>query len=139
MRRRAFLGTVAAVSMAGCTDLIGSAGDGVDGGDIGMSAHSFFPEEYHASIGETVTWVNTSSRGHTVTALDNQIPDGAAFFATGGYESTNEAIEAWFDRGGGRLDAGETFSHTFDLPGTYEYYCIPHVASDMFGTVVVDE
>lgn len=137
MRRRAFLGAVATVAMAGCTDLIATGGPGgFPDGDITMSAHSFDPAIYHASVGETVTWVNTSSRGHTITALDQ--PDGATYFATGGYGSVTEAVDAWNDHAGGRFDTGETFEHTFEVPGEHEYYCIPHAQSDMYGTVIVD-
>lgn len=135
MRRRAFLGAAAVVAVAGCVDLVGSGG--FDDGDIGMSAHSFDPETYHVDVGETVTWVNTSSRGHTITAIDQ--PEGAAYFATGGYESLEAAIDAWESHSGGRFDTGETFSHTFEVPGEHEYYCIPHVESDMYGTIVVEE
>jgi plastocyanin len=27
--------------------------------------------------------------------------------------------------------------HTFDVPGTYQYFCIPHEMAGMTGTVVV--
>lgn len=139
MRRRALLGAVAAVSVAGCIDRLTSGSDRIQGGDIGMSAHSFIPEEYHTTVGETVTWINSSSRGHTVTAYDDKIPADASFFSTGEYESTAEAVAAWHEYGGGRIDVGETFSHTFEVPGTYEYFCEPHVLGGMIGRVIVDE
>ena len=40
----------------------------------------------------------------------------------------------------GLFGSGKTFSHTFTIPGTYPYYCIPHGApgrTGMAGTVVV--
>ncbi len=138
MHRRAFVAAIATVAVAGCVDLTTGGSSDFEEGNIGMSAHSFLPEEYHTEVGETVTWYNSSSRAHTVTAFDNQIPDEAEFFATGDYDSTDEAVEAWHDHTGGRLDAGDTFSHTFEVPGSYRYYCIPHLYGGMIGTVIVD-
>jgi plastocyanin len=75
---------------------------------------TFEPETLEIQVGTTVTWTNTGNLIHTVTAEDGS-----------------------FD---GDLMAGQTFSHTFDTPGTYEYYCGPHRAQDMTGTItVVDE
>jgi len=37
------------------------------------------------------------------------------------------------------LETSDTFSHTFDVPGTYSYVCIPHETSSMVGTVIVEE
>ncbi|WP_241997224.1 plastocyanin/azurin family copper-binding protein [Halorubrum sp. SD626R] len=31
----------------------------------------------------------------------------------------------------------ENYEHTFEEPGTYEYFCIPHEGSGMVGTVRV--
>ncbi len=33
---------------------------------------------------------------------------------------------------------GSTFVHTFDTPGTYAYYCQPHLGQGMTGTVTVN-
>jgi plastocyanin len=38
----------------------------------------------------------------------------------------------------GNLDPKETFEHTFDVPGTYRYFCIPHEGTKMYGTVIVE-
>lgn len=137
MERRVFLGTAATISLAGCIDFVGDPSD-VDG-DIGMSSDSFDPEEYEIEVGDTVTWVNTSSKAHTVTAFENAIPAEADYFATGGFESEDAATDAWFDRLGGRLDVGQSYSHTFEVPGTYDYYCIPHIAANMVGQIIVTE
>lgn len=140
MDRRAFIGAVATTAVAGCLDMFGQRQLECDEDcDIGMSADAYRPETYEVTVGEEVTWKNTSTKGHTVTAFDHGVPDGAAFFASGGYDDQSEAEDAWFDEFGGRLDTGDTFSHTFEVPGTYEYYCIPHLAADMVGTVVVSE
>lgn len=141
MRRRAFIATAGVAPLAGCLDVItGNRLSCDEDCDIGMSSNAFDPVEFHTIVGETVTWVNTSSRAHTVTALEAHIPDNATYFASGGYDSQQDAVDAWHDGPfGGRLNSGESYRHTFEIPGTYEYYCIPHVAAGMFGTVVVTE
>ncbi|MCH8841483.1 MAG: hypothetical protein IID61_00740 [SAR324 cluster bacterium] len=78
-------------------------------------------------IGDKVRWKNTSDLVHSVTvdpelaALKEnvQLPNGAETFNSGD------------------LLPGEEFSHTFTVPGTYKYFCIPHEGAKMLGTVVV--
>jgi plastocyanin len=135
--RRAFLATAGgacSVALAGCT-ATGSGGDY----DVGMTAVAFDPPELAVDAGETVVWQNTSSRGHTVTAFDDGLPDGADYFASGGFDSESAARDAWRDGLGGLIDGGETYSHTFTVPGTYSYLCVPHEQAGMVGTVEVGE
>src|SRR5215212_11003528 len=73
---------------------------------------SFEPGTVTVPVGTTVTWTNTGSHSHTVTADD------------GSFDS-------------GRLDPGEQFPHTFDQPGTFTYHCGFH--PEMQGSVVVTE
>ena len=132
-RRRALqLGVVgAAGGLAGC--LGGDAGY-----DIGMTAVAFLPQVFTVAVGETVTWRNTSSRGHTVTAYDDAIPDGAAFFASGGYSDTASAVAGFGAELGGMIGSSEEYAHRFETPGRYEYYCIPHEQAGMVGTITVE-
>ncbi|WP_380676019.1 plastocyanin/azurin family copper-binding protein [Salinigranum sp. GCM10025319] len=137
-RRRVLgaLGTASLASLAGCTALVtGGGGDF----DVGMTAVAFNPPEITVSAGEEVVWHNTSSRGHTVTAYENAIPEEAAYFASGGFETESEAREAWRAEFGGRIDSGESFRHTFEVPGRYDYVCIPHEQGGMVGAVIVEE
>jgi plastocyanin len=67
------------------------------------------------SAGTAVRWVNVGAMLHTVT------PDGHT-------EWTSANL-------GGN---GATFTHTFDTPGTYDYYCDPHLANGMTGTITVN-
>jgi plastocyanin len=92
------------------------------------------PERVRVGTGSTVRWVNDSDVGHTVTASEDEIPADAAYFASGGFESERAARN---DIGGGLLDAGASYEHTFETAGTYEYVCIPHESSGMTGVVVV--
>lgn len=145
MHRRVYLaavGTAASASLAGCSTVLSAFDDDPcdgEGCDVGMTRTEFVPETFETTVGETVVWKNTSEADHTVTALENALPGGAEYFATGGFADETAAREAWHEERGGRLGTRETFEHTFEVPGTYEYICIPHVAADMVGTVVVTE
>ncbi|WP_224332155.1 cupredoxin domain-containing protein [Haloprofundus halobius] len=137
MKRRAFL---AATGAAGITALAGCGGASGQGDeyDVGMTATAFDPREITVSAGEEVVWQNTSTRDHTVTAYENSIPEEAEYFASGGFESEQAARDGWRDFEGA-LNNGDTFTHTFEVPGRYEYVCIPHENGGMVGTVVVEE
>ena len=96
---------------------------------------AFDPERLRVDPGTTVRWVNDSEVGHTVTAYEEGIPERAGYFASGGFDSERAARN---DVREGLLAAGETYEHTFDVGGTYEYFCVPHEGSGMTGTVVVE-
>ena len=38
----------------------------------------------------------------------------------------------------GNIDAGGSYSYTFNVPGTYQYVCLPHELAGMIGVVVVE-
>lgn len=139
MHRRQFLAGLGAASLsglAGCA-AVGSTGRGEDY-DVGMTAVAFTPDELTVSAGETIVWENTSSRAHTVTAYENSVPTEADFFASGGFEDEATAREGWKNLDGA-ITSGETFSYTFEVPGTFDYFCIPHEQAGMMGRVVVEE
>lgn len=133
MDRRAFLaaGTGSVLALSGC---IGGLRD--DDFDIGMSQNAFLPDEHEVSVGDRVVWGNNGSRGHTVTAYET-LPDGAEYFASGGFDDLERARESWKSGGDGNIDPGETYEHTFQVPGRHDYLCIPHESSGMVGTIVV--
>ncbi|KTG13083.1 cupredoxin domain-containing protein [Haloferax profundi] len=136
--RRAFLaaaGTAVTASLAGCATSLASDGEF----DVGMTAVAFDPPVVTVDVGDEVVWRNTSSRGHTVTAYESVLPEGAEFFASGEFEDEQTARKAYSNSLGGLIDSGETYSYTFDVPGEYEYLCIPHEQAGMVGTVVVEE
>ena len=138
MDRRAYLATVGAAvtaAVAGCPD----GGLSESEFDVGMSANAYLPDTYEVAVGDTVVWGNNGSRGHTVTAYDGGIPADAAFFASGGYDDTAAARDAWANGGGGTIRAGGTYEHTFDTPGAHRYFCIPHERDGMTGVVAVSE
>jgi plastocyanin len=98
------------------------------GSNVEMTnALQFQPAQLTVPRGTTVTWVNSSSVQHTVTddpskavnPADAQLPSG---------------VQPWDS---GNVDAGKTYQHTFDVPGTYKYFCMPHESAGMIGTIVV--
>jgi plastocyanin len=105
-------------------------------GDVTMtSGQRFEPDTITASVGEPVVFVNASDEVHTVTAKQDALPEGGAYFASGGFEDEDAARSNPSD---GFVLEGETFEVEFDAPGTYEYFCIPHEASGMKGTIIVE-
>jgi plastocyanin len=92
----------------------------------------FVPEEVEISVGDTVRWV-AESEGHNVTAKPEAatqvtLPEGAEPFAT--YEGNRSFMV---------MAVGETFEHTFTVPGEYVYVCAPHAGQGMVGRVLVSE
>jgi plastocyanin len=82
---------------------------------------AFRPTEVTVRAGQSVRWIADDDVFHTVTstdALEPRQPNGR------------------FDRSLSRR--GQTFRHTFERPGTFNYYCQPH-SQFMFGTVRVIE
>lgn len=138
MHRRRVLATVGvgfAVASAGCA----AAGSGAPAeGDVGMTSEAFEPASITVSVGDEVVWYNNSARAHSVTAYESGVPAEANYWASGGYDSEDAAREAW-DGLNGALESGETYSHRFEVPGEYGYFCIPHERAGMVGTVVVEE
>jgi len=149
MQRRAFIaagGGLAATALAGCLGPSLADSDY----DIGMASNAFVPQDpvegegqptFAASVGDTVVWANSGSRKHTVTAYESSVPDAADYFASGGFDSESAAREAWEQslQGGGNIEPGETYAVTFDVPGQYHYFCIPHEDPGMVGKVIVEE
>lgn len=140
--RRRFIGELAALvgcgAIAGCTAPTDSDGDGGAGnGTVGVDMTDelvFEPAQISIAVGDTVIWENVGSINHSVTGYEDRIPDGAAYFASGGFEGEQAAREAFPE---GAVGGGETFEHTFETAGTYEYFCIPHESAGMTGTIEV--
>lgn len=104
---------------SGATDTTAPASSGAsddEGADSGAADtvdivdFNYKPENLKVSAGTTVTFTNSDKFAHTVTAKDKS-----------------------FDSG--NMDEGDTFEHTFDEPGTYDYICSIH--NSMTGSVTV--
>jgi plastocyanin len=111
--------------VAGCGDDDDDGGGGGGGGEateepsgggggssVTMEGTAFNPAEITIKAGDTVTWTNEDSFGHDVTGDD---------FKSG-------------DAGG--IGNGDTFEHTFDQAGTFDYVCTVHPG--MEGSVKVE-
>ena len=65
------------------------------------------------AVGTTVTWVHKGHNLHTISAVDGMWDSGT-------------------------VQHGESFSFTFDRPGTYAYFCRQHLLQGMRGTITVE-
>jgi plastocyanin len=81
------------------------------GTEVSMKDIKFNPGSVTVNAGDTVTWVNDDSVGHDVTA--------------DGFKSGDP----------GAMQNGDTFEHTFDAAGKFDYVCTVHPG--MEGSVTV--
>lgn len=72
-----------------------------EGSAIKSSNKSYYPKMTQINSGNTITWTNKDISVHTVTSNDELFDSGM-------------------------LMPGDTFDHTFEDPGLYEYYCVLH-------------
>ena len=100
-----------AESGGGADDDGGGSGGG-GGAQVSMEGIAFNPSEVSVGVGDTVTWTNNESVAHDVTADS---------FSSG-------------EPGG--MMSGDTFEHTFEEAGTFDYVCTVHPG--MEGTVTVE-
>lgn len=108
IRRTCLLAGAVAVLL---TAPVSHAGGAVE---IDIADYKFSPAELTIKVGTTVTWTNREKRtSHSVWFLES-----------GGRESD-------------RLFPGDSFSRTFDKPGSYRYRCGPH--EEMTGRIEVTE
>jgi plastocyanin len=89
----------------------------------------FQPATVTISVGDTVEWRNTSNLPHTATFDPEQAADA-------GNVVLPEGVDPF---GSGNLSGGDSFSHTFETPGRYQYVCLPHEKAGMIGENIVEE
>ncbi len=80
---------------------------------------TFAPDNLTIQAGETVAFVNQGG-SHNVNGSQQSYPDNPESFSSGAV-----APAPW------------TFTHTFTLPGVYQYHCDPHFSLGMTGTITV--
>lgn len=135
--RRWFLTSVGSVvvtgMVAGCTEARDGERDQANVIDM-TDELEFVPTEFEAVVGGTVTWKNVGSVEHSVTAYEDDIPEDATYFASGGFDNESAARNAWPD---GSIAGDETYEHTFDTAGDYKYFCFPHESAGMVGTITI--
>ena len=81
-----------------------------DAPQVTIKTFKYGPQSITVKAGTTVTWINKDPEPHTV--VDKN----------GGFRSS-------------ALDTDDSYSHTFDKPGTYQFFCTLH--PQMTGTVTV--
>ena len=93
------------------TDLpLETDGSPAAGHDVAIDNFSFAPAAATVPVGTTITWVNHDDVPHVVMSTEKKFKSPV-------------------------LDTDEKFSHAFDAPGTYEYFCSLHPR--MTGRIVV--
>jgi amicyanin len=102
---------IAAALAASCALAIPASSALASAQSATIANFQFEPTPITVMTGETVTWTNKDAVAHTVTST------GAKQFDSG------------------NLQAGKSFSFTFDTPGTYQYTCTLHPY--MKGEVIV--
>ena len=117
-------------SLAGCSGPSFPDADVIVGPD---SRNVFDPTELTVQVGESVTW-GFASAGHNVCfraadSDDVSLPADAEAFASYRPDEPPE---------GSLVPRGETYEHTFDVAGQYDYVCIPHESLHMMGTIYVE-
>lgn len=92
-------------------------------------AKTFEPKTITVKTGDTVVWKNVSDMAHSVTDVASLAANSQdAAVPPNGKEFNSDLISP-----------GKDYSHTFTVPGTYKYFCIPHEAVGMVGTVIVSK
>jgi len=77
--------------------------------------------------GTTVTWTNTGTAPHTVTACVSSNPQFSSAVTDGTCPSGGNASNLPnFDSGTTGIIHGSTYSYTFNTAGNYSYYCQFH-------------
>jgi len=89
----------------------------------------FQPNSVTIRAGETVQWRNDSELVHTVTADPQRVADSENVALPAGAETFHS----------GNVAPGQSFRHTFKVPGRYRYFCVPHEAAGMVAEIVVKE
>jgi plastocyanin len=115
-----------------------SADPGNEATHVSVKGFTFTDEDTNSSTsqvgsGDSVTWRWDLPHCHSVTFKSQ--PAGAHVVGTDGKKPGN------FDGSQPQLTKpngpDNTFTITFDVPGTYDYYCVHHQSVGMVGQVVV--
>lgn len=83
-----------------------------DAVQVSIKDFAYNPDPVTIKVGQSVTWTNEDSSPHTATAKDRDVLQS------------------------GTLNQGDSFTQTFDTPGTYEYFCEFH--PNMKGVIIVE-
>ena len=124
-------------SLSGGPNVVSDVPDDADH-VVEMQAVAFEPAELTVSVGDTVAFEHVGGEPHNVVAREGGIPEEADYWASGGFASEDAAVEGW-ENGQGAVQSGQSYVRTFETAGEHPYYCVPHEAAGMEGTIVVEE
>lgn len=112
------------VVAAGALALVALAAAQVIAADhaVGIVDKTFDPAEITVTAGDTATWTVTKSIGEPHSVTSGKPGDADA--------------GSGFDSGITLKDDGQSYQHTFDTPGTFDYFCVVHPV-EMTGVVTV--
>jgi plastocyanin len=122
------LATLAALVLLACGGGDGGGGNPPPPGTVQVGPGgnlTFNPASLTVKVGDTVTWT-WSSGGHNVVSGAGGTPDNK-FCSPSDTSCASAPLSS----------SGTTYTHTFTATGTYPYYCSPHFASGMTGTIIV--
>lgn len=118
---------------ANATNETGTDGAGSGSNTVAMvtdgDQYYFDPIGLYVDPGGSVTWENQAG-SHSSTAYVEGNPQAEV-------RRVPEDAEGWNSET--LSEEGATFSHTFEVEGTYDYYCVPHKSLGMVGRIVVGE
>ncbi|MFB6153241.1 MAG: plastocyanin/azurin family copper-binding protein [Halodesulfurarchaeum sp.] len=101
--------------------------------NVGMytegGAYYFDPIGLFVEPGDTVSWV-IKSGVHTTTSYSPSNPGATV-------QLIPDEAKPW--NSGTLTQQGASYEYTFEVPGTYDYYCIPHKSLGMVGRIVCGE
>ena len=123
MIRRVLLAVVAlgvsGALLAACSSGGTHTGNSAPSGPVvTLKSLMFMPAVLKVKAGTTVTWRNDEPITHTVTSGEATGVDKSTGLRSG--QHANGLFDATLN------GSGDTFSYTFDKPGTYSYYCNIH-------------
>jgi plastocyanin len=87
----------------------------------------FDPPQVTVNRGDTVQWVNTGRSPQTVTANPALVQDAANVALPAG-------VQPWDS---GVINTNQTYTRTFDTPGTYRYASLPDEGQGTIGQITV--
>ena len=100
-----------------------------------MDGRSYEPASLTVSAGDTISFLNDTEESHTVTAYQDGVPDDGDYFSSGDLASEKAARANLAEA---LVKPGDTYEVTFEEPGTYDYFCIPHEDEGMKGSITVE-
>jgi plastocyanin len=96
--------------------------------------YRFEPNNLTIKVGDGVKWVNVTGGPHNVTFWSDSIPAGAAAKLGANMPQTTAPLT-----GPLLVTPNQTYTVSFAglPPGTYHFYCTPHLALGMIGKITV--